>query len=107
MTIVPLLQSVVDDELARSAGLIARTLSSTLEQLKHPRDKLLSASERQHYFELVQLLQLNQALYQRSFVSALRTLVQADLHPSAEAALPQPATHTADVLALSPAVVDG
>lgn len=81
MLIAPLLQRFVDDELNRSADLISRTLSSTLEQLRQPRDGLLTASERQQYFELVQVLQQNQALYQRSFIEALRKLVQADLAP--------------------------
>jgi len=83
MTIAPLLQRFVDDELNRSADLISRTLTSTLEQLRQPRDGLLTASERQHYFDLVQVLQQNQALYQRSFVDALRKLVLADLLPPA------------------------
>jgi len=83
MTIAPLLQRFVDDELNRSADLISKTLASTLEQLRQPRDSLLTASERKHYFELVQVLQQNQALYQRSFVAALRKLVQADLAPHA------------------------
>ncbi|MEO8154254.1 MAG: DUF1631 family protein [Rhizobacter sp.] len=81
MPIAPLFQRFVDDELNRSADLISRTLASTLEQLRKPRDNLLTASERQHYFELVQVLQQNQALFQRSFVESLRKLVQADLTP--------------------------
>jgi len=83
MTIAPLLQRFVDDELNRSADLISKTLASTLEQLRQPRDSLLTASERKHYFDLVQVLQQNQALYQRSFVEALHKLVQADLAPQA------------------------
>jgi len=83
MLIAPLLQRFVDDELNRSADLISRTLSTTLEQLRQPRDGLLTSSERQQYFELVQVLQQNQALYQRSFIEALRKLVQADLAPQA------------------------
>jgi len=83
MSISPLLQRFVDDELNRSADLVSKTLASTLEQLRQPRDSLLTASERKHYFELVQVLQENQALYQRSFVEALRKLVQADLAPQA------------------------
>ena len=84
MSIAPLLQRFVDDELNRSADLISKTLASTLEQLRQPRDSLLTASERKHYFDLVQVLQQNQALYQRSFVEALRKLVQADLAPRAQ-----------------------
>jgi hypothetical protein len=83
MTIAPLMKRFVDDELNRSADLISRTVASTLEQLRQPRDHLLTASEREHYFGLVQTLQQNQALYQRSFVDALRKLVLADLAPQA------------------------
>lgn len=83
MQIAPLLQRFVDDELKRSADLISRTLASTLEQLRQPRDGLLTASEKKHYFEVVQVLQQNQALYQRSFVEALRKLVLTDLAPQA------------------------
>ncbi|MBC7992448.1 MAG: DUF1631 family protein [Rhizobacter sp.] len=85
MPIAPLLQRFVDDELNRSADLISRTLVSTLEQLRQPRDHLLTASERKHYFDLVQALQQNQALYQRSFTDALRKLVQTELSPQAQA----------------------
>lgn len=84
MPIAPLLQRFVDDELNRSSDLISRTLSATLEQLRQPRDKLLSASERQHYFDLVQALQQHQAPFQRNFVEALRQLVQSDLEPAAQ-----------------------
>jgi hypothetical protein len=88
MPIAPLLQRFVDDELNRSADLISRTLASTLEQLRQPRDHLLTAGERKHYFELVQVLQQNQALYQRSFTEALRKLVQAELEPQVPHAAP-------------------
>ncbi len=88
MPIAPLLQRFVDDELRRSADLISRTLVSTLEQLRQPRDHLLTASERKHYFDLVQVLQQNQALYQRSFTDSLAKLVQAELAPQAQAAQP-------------------
>ncbi len=88
MPIAPLMQRFVDDELKRSADLISRALVSTLEQLRQPRDHLLTASERKHYFDLVQVLQQNQALYQRSFTDSLRKLVQAELAPQAPAAQP-------------------
>jgi len=84
MPSAPLLQRFVDDELKRSADLISRTLVSTLEQLRQPRDHLLTASERKHYFDLVQVLQQHQALYQRSFTDALRKLVQTELTPQAQ-----------------------
>ena len=57
MSVPPLLQHFVNDELNRSADLISRTCIATLEHLRQPRDHLLTASERQHYFELAQVLQ--------------------------------------------------
>lgn len=84
MPIASLLQRFIDDELNRSADLISRTVASTLEQLRQPRDHLLTASERKHYVDLVQTLQQNQALYQRSFADALRELVRAELAPATQ-----------------------
>src|SRR5512139_429820 len=81
MSVAPLLQRFVDDELSRSAELISRTCAATLEQLRQPRDNLLTSSERRHYFALVQVLQQHQAHYQRSFVAALQRLVNAELAP--------------------------
>ncbi|MBX3622508.1 MAG: DUF1631 family protein [Rhizobacter sp.] len=81
MSVAPLLQRFVDDELGRSADLVLRTCTATLEQLRQPRDNLLTSSERQHYFTLVQVLQQHQAQYQRSFVAALQRLVHAELAP--------------------------
>jgi hypothetical protein len=77
-----LMQSFVDGELARSADLIARTLASVQEQLRHPRDNLLSAGERQHHFDLMSALGQHQALYQRRFVESLRTEVLTEVNPS-------------------------
>lgn len=85
MSVPPLLQRFVDDELHRSADLISRTCSATLEQLRQPRDHLLTSSERQHYFELVQVLQQQQGVYQKAFVEALRRLVLAEMAPAAQA----------------------
>jgi hypothetical protein len=85
MAVSPLLQRFVDDELNRSADLVSRTCSATLEQLRQPRDHLLTSSERQHYFELVQVLQQQQGVYQRAFVEALRRLVLAELTPGTPA----------------------
>lgn len=85
MSVPPLLQRFVDDELHRSADLISRTCSATLEQLRQPRDHLLTSSERQHYFELVQVLQSQQGVYQKAFVEALRRLVLAEMGPAAPA----------------------
>ncbi len=81
MPIAPLLQRFVDDELKRSADLIAQTLTGTLEQLRPTRDKSLSAADRQHRQDVAQVVQQHQASYQRSFVDGLRAFVQADLAP--------------------------
>ncbi len=87
MTVAPLLQRFVEEELHRSADLISRTVTATLEQLRQPRDHLLTSSERQHHFELVQALQQHQAAYQRAFTQALRRLVTAELTPQGAAGI--------------------
>ena len=79
MTIPAPLQRFVDDELSLSEGLAERTLNGTLEQLRQPRDGMLSTNERQHYFALVEALQKHGAAFRREFASQLKTLVQADL----------------------------
>jgi hypothetical protein len=75
----PLFQQFVDDELARAADLIARTIAATVEQLRQPRDGLLSSSERQHLFDLQQALQVHAGRFQREFVDALREAVKAEM----------------------------
>lgn len=85
MSVPPLLQRFVNDELNRSADLISKTCIATLEQLRQPRDHLLTSSERQHYFELVQVLQQQQGVYQKAFVAALRRLVLAEMGPATPA----------------------
>jgi hypothetical protein len=81
MPTAPLLKRFIDDELGRSPDLIARTMAAVVEQLRRPRDQLL-ASERQHHFDLVELLQQQAGRFQRSFVDALRQRVLADLEPA-------------------------
>ena len=81
MPIAPLLKRFIDDELGRAPDLIARTMAAVVEQLRRPRDQLL-ASERQHHFDLVELLQQHAGRFQRSFVDALRQRVLADLEPA-------------------------
>lgn len=82
MSVAPLLQRFVEDELGRSAELISRTCTAALDQLRQPRDNLLTSSERQHYFELVQVLQQQEATYRRAFTDALRRLVMAEMQPA-------------------------
>lgn len=85
MPTAPLLKRFIDDELGRAPDLIARTMTAVVEQLRRPRDQLL-ASERQHHFDLVELLQQHAGRFQRSFVDALRERVLAELEPAAPAA---------------------
>ena len=85
MPTAPLLKRFIDDELGRAPDLIARTMAAVVEQLRRPRDQLL-ASERQHHFDLVELLQQQAGRFQRSFVDALRQRVLADLEPADSAA---------------------
>ena len=75
----PALQAFVDDELARSAAMAERNVALTLAQLQQPREGMLSPSERQHYFELVQALQKQALPYRREFCETLRSLVAADM----------------------------
>ncbi|WP_457331503.1 DUF1631 family protein [Rhizobacter sp. P5_C2] len=81
MPTAPLLKRFIDDELGRAPDLIARTMAAVVEQLRRPRDQLL-ASERQHHFDLVELLQQHAGRFQRAFVDALRQRVLADLEPA-------------------------
>lgn len=81
MPTAPLLKRFIDDELGRAPDLIARTMAAVVEQLRRPRDQLL-ASERQHHFDLVELLQQHAGRFQRGFVDALRQRVLAELEPA-------------------------
>lgn len=79
MPISPLLKRFVDDQLARSAALAEHACNGVLEQLRRPRDGMLSAAERESYFELVEALQRRAGEFQREFVESLRDLVQEEL----------------------------
>jgi len=85
MPISPLLQRFVDDELARSAGLIERAMTGTLQLLRDHGG--LGASEREHHFELVEALQRQRTRYQSRFLEALREGVTREMQarPDAEA----------------------
>lgn len=100
MPIAPLLQRFVDDELSRSAELIDRTLTGTLEQLRQPRDGMLSSQERQQYFALVEALQSKQGAYRQTFTDSLRQLVLADLREHATNLPPDPLGDMAGALTL-------
>jgi len=81
MAVSPLLRNFIDDELGRAPDLIARTTAQLVEQLRQPKDQLL-ASERQHHFDLVDVLQRRAGDFQRSFVDALRERVLEELEPA-------------------------
>ncbi len=79
MPIAPLLQRFVDDELDLAPALIQRTLIGTLQLLRDSKDGVVSPSERQHHFALVEALQRHGAAYQAAFVEALRMQVLEEL----------------------------
>ena len=75
MPIAPLLQSFVDDELARAPGVVERTLAGTLQLLRDSKDGSLGPGERSLHFALVEALQHHGQAYQGTFVDALRSEV--------------------------------
>ncbi len=79
MPIAPQFQQFVDDELSRSPELLDRIAVGTLEQLRQPREGMLSPAERQHYFELIELLRKRHASLREAFTNTLANLVRADL----------------------------
>ncbi|MBW8828189.1 MAG: DUF1631 family protein [Burkholderiales bacterium] len=79
MPITAQLQRFVDDELLRAAPLAEETAALSLAQLKQPREGMLSKSEREHYYELVQALPKHKTAYVRTFSECLRQVVMADM----------------------------
>ncbi len=73
-----LLLRFVDDELARSAGMIERCTAGTLTLLRDTRDGLANA-ERERQFEIVEALQRQGARFQAKFLEALRDGVRREL----------------------------
>jgi len=73
MPIAPLMQRFVDDELARSDDLIARTRAGTLQLLRDPSG--LAATERALQFELADALQRQAPRFDAEFIDTLRRLV--------------------------------
>ena len=80
MPITAQLQRFVDDELTRAIPLADETVDLTVAQLRQPREGMLSQSDREHYYELVQALPKHKAEFTRTFASSLRQAVLADLH---------------------------
>jgi len=77
--IAPQFQRFVDDELSRSSALIDAIATGTIEQLRQPREGMLSPQERQHYFELIDHLRQRHGLLRDGFVDTLTQLVRNDL----------------------------
>lgn len=84
MAIAPKLQRFVDDELARAAGLIERSMAGTLTLLRDHGG--LTPREREHHFEIVEALQRDAARYRQVFGDTLREAVQRDLREQQEPA---------------------
>lgn len=84
MAIAPKLQRFVDDELARAAGLIERSIAGTLTLLRDHGG--LTPREREHHFEIVEALQRDAARYRQVFGDTLRDAVQRDLREQQEPA---------------------
>jgi hypothetical protein len=78
MPIAPVLQRFVDDELSRAPAMVERIRAGTLQLLRDTKDGLLP-SERAQHFELVEALQQQGAVYERTFVEVLRAQVQQSL----------------------------
>jgi len=88
MPIAPLLQSFVDDELARAPGVVERTLAGTLQLLRDSKDGSLSPGERSLHFALVEALQHHGQAYRGAFVDALRAQVSEVLVEQDSASVP-------------------
>ena len=85
MSIAPILQRFIDDELALAPALIGRVVTGTI-QLLGPSKEMAGGSERVHYADIVTALQAKAPLYEKTFVESLRRQVADDL----EAARAQP-----------------
>jgi hypothetical protein len=77
--IAPQFQQFVDDELSRSSALIDAIATGTVEQLRQPREGMLSPQERQHYSELIDHLRQRHGVLRDGFVDTLAQLVHADV----------------------------
>src|SRR5678816_4582814 len=89
MSIAPILQRFINDELALAPALIGRVALGTI-QLLGPSKEAAGGSERVHYTEIVTALQTKTALYEKTFVDSLRRQITEDLEsgtqpPAAEA----------------------
>ena len=83
MSVAPVLQRFVDDELGRTPALVERVLAGCLQLLRDTKDSRLTPAERSQQFTLVEALQTHATAYQRAFSAALQTGVSAALHEHA------------------------
>ena len=83
MSIAPILQRFIDDELALAPALIGRVALGTI-QLLGPSKEAAGGSERVHYTEIVTALQTKTALYEKTFVDSLRRQITEDLESGAQ-----------------------
>jgi Protein of unknown function (DUF1631) len=79
MTIAPLFQRFVDDELALAPALISRVLAGTVQLLGPSKELAPTGGERIHYADLVTALQRSPSLYEKTFVESLRRQVTEEL----------------------------
>ena len=85
MSIAPILQRFIDDELALAPALISRVALGTI-QLLAPAKEAAGSSERFHYADIVTALQAKTALYEKTFVDSLRRQIAEDFESGAQAA---------------------
>src|SRR6187397_1328004 len=78
MSIAPILQRFIDDELALAPALIGRVAIGTI-QLLGPSKEAAGGSERMHYADIVTALQAEGPLYEKTFVDSLRRQIAEDL----------------------------
>jgi len=82
MSIAPILQRFIDDELALAPALIDRVVNGTV-QLLGPSKEAAGSSERFHYADIVAALHDKGSLYEQTFVESLRRQIAEDLDEKA------------------------
>jgi len=85
MSIAPILQRFIDDELALAPALIGRVALGTI-QLLGPSKEAAGSSERFHYADIVTALQGKAALYEKAFVDSLRRQIAEEFDAGAPSA---------------------
>jgi len=90
MAIAPLFQRFVDDELALAPALVDRIVAGTIQLLGPSPDAARIGIERADHAEIVATLQRGSAVFQKTFVDALRRQVAAELDDHRGAAPHEP-----------------